>query len=171
MFGSPFGQPSPVSQKENLSNEAEIVNILTELGFIRNSAGLLPEDVKAIQSRMEVITQKHGAMSEEALTSLAYVDRMLTVNTLGSGELLASISGDLVSPLVKDPSLANDTEFLSTVVALAKKNFDQGVAPFSEALLSALATRQSQIKSTPEVDGVIDGQDNVIINNEDRNLH
>lgn len=171
MFGSPFGQPSPVSQRENLSSQTEVLETLIDLGFIKNNNGLLPEDIKAIQSRIEVITEKHGAMSVEAVTALAYVDRMLTVNTLGSEELLASITGDLVSPLVKDPALSADAEFLATVVALAKKNFSEGNTLFSEALLSALATRVSQIKNTPEVDGVIDGQDNVLLKSDDTILH
>lgn len=171
MFGMSFGQSAPVPQKENLSNQAEIVNVLSDLGFIKNSNGLLPEDIKAIQNRVQIITEKHGVMSEEAVTALAYVDRMLTVSVLGKDELLAAITGDLVSPLVRDSTLSGDSEFLSTVVVLAKKNFQEGMTPFSEALLSALATRESQIKNTPEVDGVIDGQDNVIIKSEDTTAH
>jgi hypothetical protein len=167
MPGMSFGQPTPESypRSQELGNREEIFETLIDLGFINNEQGLLPEDVTAIEGRMNVITQKYGAMSSEALTALAYVDRIISANPQSEESTLAKVDGGIVSPLIKDNTLASSQDFLLTVVALAKKNYTEGVAPFSEALLRALKTREEQIKSVPEVDGLIDGQDNVMINN------
>lgn len=166
MPGMSFGQPTPESYpiKEKLLKKEEISETLIDFGFINNEHGLLPEDVTAIEGRMDIITQKHGEISSETLTALAYVDRIISVNPQSEEVTLSKVEGGLVSPLVTDSALASNQEFLSTVVTLAKKNYREGVTPFSEALLGALKTREEQIKSMPGVDGVIDGQGNVTIN-------
>lgn len=170
-FGQPAPTPESYSKKDTLAKREEMIGTLVDLGFINNEYGLLPEDVAAIEGRMSVIAQKYGAMSNEALTSLAYVDRIINANPQSQEATLSKINGDIVSPLVRDVALANNQDFLSTVVTLAKKNYLEGVTPFSEALLGALKVRQEQIQGIPTVEGVIDGQDNVTINNLDNNLH
>ncbi len=168
-----FGQPAPESypRTEALGKKEEIIETLIDLSFVNSGSSLSLEDITAIESRMNVITQKYGAMSNEALTSLAYVDRIITTNPQSEEATLSKINGDIVSSLVRDVALANNQDFLSTVVTLAKKNYLEGVTPFSEALLGALKVRQEQILGMPTVEGVIDGQDNVTINNPDNNLH
>ncbi len=175
MQGMSFGQsaptPVPNPRSQELAAREEMVETLIDLGFINNENGLLPEDVTAIESRMKVIAQKYDAMSPQALAALAYVDRIIAASPLSEESTLAKVNGSVVAPLVGDDALAEDGDFLATVVALAKKNYKEGATPFSEALLGALKTREGQIKNMASVDGFIDGQDNVSIGENPKTIH
>lgn len=160
MQGMSFGFPE-MSTRDVLSRDAEIVDTLQDFGFIDNENGLSPEDKKAIAARMQVIAASHK-ISKEALAVLAFLDRALTVQIKTTEDLLNGVDVGVVSPLISDPLLASNEEFLQTVISLAKKKYGEGVAPFSDALFSAVSERLDQVASTKPIDGVIDGQDNVV---------
>lgn len=165
-----FGSPE-MSARDVLSRDAEIVDTLEDFGFIDNENGLSPEDKKSIAARMDVITKTHGPMSKEVLTVLAYLDRALAVRIHSTENLLDGIDVGVVAALVSDQGLASNKEFLQTVLNLAKKKFTEGTAPFSEALLASVSERIEQTSAVGPLDGVIDGQDNVIQQSDKEILH
>lgn len=165
-----FGEIAPQESEKNvLAMNAEIIDTLKEVGLVDSVNGLLPEDYPAIVNRINIIKKSHPVPSE-VLISLAYVDRMIAVqkergNIDAENKLVSKIDNDLVSTLISEPApqdLSHNEEFLGTVVKLATTYYSKGTyVAFSDALFDALKNRIEQIK--PEIDGRIDGEENVIL--------
>lgn len=165
-----FGKTAPQEERNVLAINSDIADVLEEMGFIESSTGLLPEDYSAISNRVSVIKKDHLVPSK-VLISLAYVDRMIAVqkekgNVDAENKLISKVDSDLISALISEPALQNlahDEEFLGTVAKSAIDYYGKGTyVAFSDALFDALKNRTEQIKHTPEIDGRIDGQENVV---------
>jgi hypothetical protein len=163
MFGMTFGNESPV-RKEKLEHD-ELIDALASTGIISGPAALSQEEVAAIKTRMGVIKNKL-AMSDDSASVLAYVDRKLAAesasgNQAAVAELVSKVSPDIVSTIV-DARLAQDEEFIGTVLTLAdKKYLSGGYQAFSDALIEAVKERESNV-SASGVSVKLDAQDNVV---------
>lgn len=163
MFGMSFGNESLV-HKETLESQ-ELVDSLTGTGIIDGPNSLLPEDIIAIKTRIGLIKNKL-AMGDDAAAVLAYIDRMLAVerehgNQSAVADLMSKVTTDIVAAAVNS-HLANNEEFLGTVLTLADQKYLTGsYLTFSEALIDAIKERQEAINA-PIVSGKIDPQGNVL---------
>lgn len=169
MFGTSIKGISPQDNVRNvLALNTEIEDTLKDLGFINSDNSLLQEDYIAISNRMDVI-KKEYLVPSKVLISLAYIDRMVfdqksKGNKEAESKLISAIDTGLVSALVSNPILSQDEEFLQTVVNLSSVYYNKGsYIAFSDALFEALKDRMSQIKQNPDLDGKIDAQSNVTL--------
>lgn len=163
-----FGNTAPqIEDREQFVKSQNVVDTLSEFGFISSPQGVTPEDVVAILKRKEDIQKTSLGLSGKPAIALAFVDRMIAVqkelgNTEAVQKLVSNIDTDFVATLVKGDK-AQDGEFLKTILTTGLNNWATGVYPtFSDALLDAVEKREHDLETTPTPSGMIDGQDNVV---------
>lgn len=163
---SPATAPQDNNDRRNVeTNSEEISNVLKDFGFIVNSSALSPQDYASVATRARLINEKRP-MPKELAVSFGYIDQTIAKEE-GSetfqSHLLSSVNGDLIAPLVTDPLLASNEEFLQTVANAAVVLYREGgYASFSDAVFAALKKREMEISATPSLEGTIDGSENVI---------
>lgn len=156
----PRGNQDPVID-EGLTN-LDVRAVIGEL--IDAGQELLPEDYEAIRMRARKLQESHTEVSEEILIKLAFIDRaVLMAKSMGIDAYEEGIHNiDLVAPFVEDPELAENKEFLNTVIALTLDLYTSGKETiYSQALFRAIDERVRQVKSS-SVRGVLDKEDRVV---------
>lgn len=162
-----FGSAAPQNNRETLAQDQEVIDTLSQFGFISSPQDVTSDDMLAIQARSKDIQRTSPGLPVDASVALAFVDRKIFVqkelgNTEAVQKLVSNIDTDFVATLVKGDK-AQDGEFLKTILTTGLNNWATGVYPtFSDALLDAVEKREYDLETTPTPSGMIDGQDNVV---------
>lgn len=161
-----FGTPQENNDKRSVeTNTEEMSNVLKNFGFIDNASALSSEDYKLVAMRVKTIKEKR-LMPKELAISFAFIDQMIAKEE-GSEtyqeHLLSAVNTDLVAPLLSDPLLSTNEEFLQTVVNASVSLYRKGgYSSFSDAMFEALKKREIEYSATPDLHGQIDGGENIV---------
>jgi hypothetical protein len=173
MFGMSFGKSAPEpSRREEIATNQEVVDSLIESGLIKDQQALTNEEYAAVKTRADII-ESSAHLNADVAIALAYIDRVVAREKAAGNNpegVISKVSTEIVSAVVS-PSLATNEEFLQTVLNTSKLHFLNGTSDtFSDALLQAVREREDSFANIPEIDGKIDGQDNVVLPSDEQLL-